>query len=96
MFLAGIDPQTPANRVSPRKIVILFEKIREVLAESINHGSTMNVDPENIDGSYYGGEYEGQWHVYDRENESCRNCPSQIQRIKQGGRSSYYCPKCQK
>ena len=55
LFLAKINPQIPADKVPPRKAVVLFEKIREVLAESIAHGSTLNVNPENIDGSYYGG-----------------------------------------
>lgn len=96
LFLARINPQIPANRISERKSNSLFKKIREVLAESIAHGSTMNVNPENIDGSYYGGEYEGHWRVYDRENDSCINCQSKIKRIIQGGRSSYFCPKCQR
>lgn len=96
LFLARINPQTPADKVSARKAAGLFEKIREVLAESIAHGSTLNVNPENIDGSYYGGGYENQWRVYDRENESCVTCATPIARLKQGGRSSYFCPKCQK
>lgn len=96
MFLARIHPQTPANRVSGRKAGALFEKIREVLAESINAGSTLNIDPENIDGSYYGGGYENRWRVYDREGAPCPNCASPVKRIVQGGRSSYFCPRCQK
>ncbi|HLM02888.1 MAG TPA: bifunctional DNA-formamidopyrimidine glycosylase/DNA-(apurinic or apyrimidinic site) lyase, partial [Pyrinomonadaceae bacterium] len=55
MFLARVNPQTPANGLSTGKANVLFEKIRSILAESIAHGSTLNVDPENIDGSYYGG-----------------------------------------
>lgn len=96
MFLARVNPQIPANEVSVKKADALHKKIREVLAESIAHGSTLNVDPENIDGSYYGGDYEEKWLVYDRENESCVNCGKQIVRLKQAGRSSYFCPKCQK
>lgn len=96
MHLARVNPQIPANELSPRKANVLFEKIREVLAESIAHGSTLNVDPENIDGSYYGGGYENHWRVYDRENEPCVSCGKEIKRIVQGGRSSYFCPKCQK
>lgn len=95
MFLARVNPQIPANAVSARKANILFEKIREVLAESIAHGSTLNVDPENIDGSYYGGGFAGGWRAYDRENEPCDNCGKQIKRVVQGGRSSYFCPRCQ-
>ena len=96
MFLAKINPQTPANGVSAKKANLLFEKIRDVLQESIAHGSTLNVNPENIDGSYYGGGYSHGWRVYDRENESCVVCETPIVRLKQGGRSTYYCPKCQK
>jgi formamidopyrimidine-DNA glycosylase len=95
MFLARVNPQIPANEVSARKANVLFEKIREVLAESIAHGSTLNVDPENIDGSYYGGGFADGWRAYDRENEPCVNCGAEIRRIVQSGRSSYFCPRCQ-
>jgi len=95
MFLAKANPQIAANRLSAKKADILFEKIREVLAESIAHGSTLNVNPENIDGSYYGGGYENQWRVYDRENASCVDCQTAVKRIVQGGRSTYFCPRCQ-
>jgi len=95
MFLARANPQIPANKLSARKANVLFEKIRDVLVESIAHGSTLNVNPENIDGSYYGGGYENQWRVYDREKEPCVNCEAPVKRIVQGGRSTYFCPRCQ-
>jgi formamidopyrimidine-DNA glycosylase len=96
MFLARINPQTPAAKVTAKKADILFEKIRQVLQESIAHGSTLNVDPENIDGSYYGCGYELSWRVYDREKNPCVDCETQILRLKQAGRSTYFCPKCQR
>jgi len=96
MFLARVNPQILANEVSAKKANVLFEKIREVLRESIAHGSTLNVNPENIDGSYYGGGYTNGWRVYDREKESCVKCETEIGRLKQAGRSTYFCPKCQK
>ena len=96
MFLAKVNPQIPANAVSAKKANVLFEKIRDVLAESIRHGSTLNVNPENIDASYYGGGYSLGWRVYDREKESCVNCKTEIKRLRQAGRSTYFCPKCQK
>ncbi|HXG84415.1 MAG TPA: bifunctional DNA-formamidopyrimidine glycosylase/DNA-(apurinic or apyrimidinic site) lyase [Pyrinomonadaceae bacterium] len=96
MFLARVNPQIAADKLSARKADALFEKIREVLAESIAHGSTLNVNPENIDGSYYGGGYESRWRVYDREKNPCAVCETPIERVKQGGRSSYFCPRCQK
>ena len=96
LFLSKINPQISADQVSTKKANVLFEKIRHVLDESIAHGSTMNVDPENIDGSYYGGGYENHWRVYDREKEPCPNCETPISRIKQGACSTYFCPKCQR
>jgi formamidopyrimidine-DNA glycosylase len=96
MFLARVNPQTPADKLSARKADVLFEKIREVLAESIAAGSTLNVNPENIDESYYGGGFERRWLVYDRENEPCADCENPIARLKQGGRSTYFCPLCQR
>ncbi len=96
MFLAKANPRQVANQVSAKKANVLFEKIREVLAESIAHGSTLNVNPENIDGSYYGGGYSIGWRVYSRENEPCVVCGKSIERLKQGGRSTYFCSKCQK
>ncbi|MBA2494634.1 MAG: bifunctional DNA-formamidopyrimidine glycosylase/DNA-(apurinic or apyrimidinic site) lyase, partial [Acidobacteria bacterium] len=96
MFLARVNPQIPAAQLSARKANVLFEKIREVLRESIAHGLTLNINPESIDGSYYGGGYSIGWRVYNKENEPCVNCETAIVRLKQGGRSSYFCPKCQK
>jgi formamidopyrimidine-DNA glycosylase len=86
----------PAHKVSAQKAKILHEKIQDVLAESIAHGSTLNVDPENIDGSYYGGGYSVGWRVYDQEKKPCVSCEKPIARLKQAGRSTYFCPQCQK
>ncbi len=96
LFISKINPQILANEVPTRKIPLLFQSIRDILAESIAHGSTLNVNPENIDGSYYGGDYEGHWRVYDQEKQPCQICGTIINRIVQGGRSTFYCPKCQK
>lgn len=96
MFLAKVNPKTAVDQVSAKKANVLFEQIRDVLNESIAHGSTLNVNPENIDGSYYGGGYENRWRVYDREKQPCPICETPISRFKQGARSTYFCPKCQK
>lgn len=96
MFLARVHPQIIASELVPRKISLLHAKILQVLNESIVQGSTLNVDPTNIDGSYYGGNYEGHWRVYDREDEPCPKCRTKIKRITQAGRSTYFCPHCQK
>ena len=96
LFLAGIHPAKLASRISRAKAATLFHKIRETLSEAISAGSTLNVNPENLDGSYYGGGYESRWRIYDREGSPCDTCATPILRLKQAGRSSYFCPVCQR
>lgn len=96
MFLARTNPFTIASEISGRRVPRLHRAILDVLSESIAYGSTMNVDPENIEGSYYGGSYEGRWRVYDREGEPCAACGARIRRVSHAGRSTYFCPRCQR
>lgn len=96
MFLARVNPKTPSHKLSKLKSAALFQQIREVLSVAIETGSTLNVDPENIDGSYNNGDYEKVWQVYGREKMPCPRCHASIIRLKQAGRSTYFCPKCQK
>ncbi len=96
MFLAGINPQTSAAALAPRRLPRLHRAIRDVFNESIAHGSTLNVDPEDIEGSYYDGGYQGRWRVYDRAGEPCVKCRTPIRRIVQAKRSTYFCPRCQR
>ena len=95
MFLAGIHPAKSASKLSRKRTTRLYETIRGVLAEAIEAGSTLNVDPENPEIGYYGGRYESYWRVYGREGQSCPTCETPIVRLKQSGRSSFYCRKCQ-
>ena len=96
MFLARVSPFVPAARLSPRRLPRLHRAILEVLTEAISHGSTMNVNPEDIESSYYGGPYEGRWRVYAREGEPCTVCRARVRRLAHAGRSTFYCPRCQK
>ena len=96
LFLARISPFARAAGLDARRAARLHRAILEVLSEAIAHGSTMNVDPENIDGSYFGGSYEGRWRVYDREGHPCPACGACVRRLAHAGRSTYFCPRCQK
>jgi formamidopyrimidine-DNA glycosylase len=96
LFLARANPFAVAADFSPRRVPRLHGAILSVLGESIAHGSTMNVDPEDIDSSYYGGAYEGRWRVYDREGEPCPSCRARVRRLTHAGRSTYFCPRCQR
>lgn len=96
MFASGIDPTVPANSVSTRRSNRLFDSIRAVLAEAISHGADRDVDPENLEGNYYSSGANTGWLVYDREGLPCRRCKTPVVRLKQGGRSTYYCRRCQR
>ena len=96
LFRAGIDPRTVASAVPARKAEPLHQSVREVLAEAIEHAASAAIQPEKLDGSYFDGDAERGWNVYDREGLPCHNCRTPIRRVKQGGRSTFYCPKCQR
>ncbi len=96
MFAAGVDPRKPADKLPKKSVLRLHESIRAVLNEAINHAGNQVVDPENLEGNYFSAGTSARWFVYDRENEACNNCKSSIIRLKQGGRSTYYCRRCQR
>lgn len=96
MFLAGISPFVSANSISRKRLDKLQATIKTTLNESISHGSTMNVDPEAVESAYFSGGYNGRWRVYDREGMPCPKCGTKIRRVFHSGRSTYYCPRCQK
>src|ERR1044072_4555906 len=96
LHLARVNPFSTASHIQRRQVTRLPRAILDVLGEALAHGSTMNVDPENIDGSYFGGGgYNGRWRVYDREGEPCPKCKDPIRRTTHAGRSPYYCAPCQ-
>ena len=66
------------------------------MGDAIAFGATLEVDEGNISGSIYGDGAAAVWLVYDREGDECVVCRSAIRRVRQGGRSTYYCGKCQR
>ena len=93
---AGINPQLPAAQLSRPRAARLHGEIIKVLAEAIEAGSTLNTDPQQLDASYAGGQYETLARVYERAGLPCPKCQSLIRRFTQGARSTYYCPRCQR
>lgn len=96
MFLSRIDPAIPSNRISAIKTGRLHIAIRKVLSESIKAGLAARLDRSNIENRYFNGSSNGGWLVYDREGQPCTNCGRTLKRIKQSGRSTVFCPKCQR
>ena len=95
LFLAGVNPMKPANKLSKPRARKLFHAIRQVLQEAIDAGSTLRINIADGNGSYF-GTTERFWRVYEREGEPCVNCGTRIKRVVHGGRSTYYCPRCQR
>lgn len=96
LFLARLDPRTKSNRVSFAKTAALHESVRQVLAEAISYSQTYAIDPENLEQTYFGGDSGGGWRVYDREGLPCPSCKTIVMRVKQGSRSTFFCPNCQR
>jgi formamidopyrimidine-DNA glycosylase len=93
LHLAGINPQRPAKSLTKAQLVVLVDRIKEVLSRAIeNRGSTLRnyTDSDGVNGNYQTTAY-----VYGREGKKCHTCKNEIVRIKLAGRSSHFCPKCQ-
>lgn len=91
---AKINPERLAATLKPREAAQLHQTVRDVLLEGIEHrGSTVR---DFIDGDGQPGNYQNLLRVYGREGKPCRNCGHNIVRKKIAGRSTYFCPTCQK
>ena len=96
MFAAGVHPAKRTDKLTRANTQRLHDSIIAVLREAVAYAEHLEVDPENLEGNYFSGSDDPRWYVYDREGEQCDNCKSTILRLKQGSRSTYFCPKCQK
>ncbi|MCU1265220.1 MAG: formamidopyrimidine-DNA glycosylase (fpg) [Acidobacteria bacterium] len=95
LFLARISPFAVASKVSKQRALRLHEAIRKILSEAIEGGSTLRIDLQEETSSYIGTS-ERFWRVYEREGEPCVRCGTRIRRTVQGGRSTYFCSRCQR
>ncbi len=94
LFRAGIRPQKRAAAVTRERLAKLHRAVGEVLREAIALGGSSISDYVDADGEE--GFFQLQHRVYGREGEPCLVCGNAIRRIVLAGRSSHYCPKCQK
>jgi formamidopyrimidine-DNA glycosylase len=93
---ARISPFKPAGRISAPRLARLVDAVREVLAAAIAAGGSSLKDYAQADGAL--GYFQHSFRVYDREGRPCANegCSGTVHRRVQGGRSTFYCPVCQK
>lgn len=94
LFLSKISPLREANSLSFKELTLLREKIIFVLTEGIKAGGSTLKDHRTANGEI--GEYQNNHKVYAKDNLPCPICKTPILKIVQAGRSTFYCPSCQK
>lgn len=94
LFISGIDPRRPAATLRKEEITLLHQATQKILQQAIrSRGTSMNTyrDTQGEKGSFI-----NRIKVYGRENEQCLSCATVLVREFQSGRSTFYCPQCQK
>ncbi len=94
LYRAGINPKRAVGRIGRRRWQDLLAALREVLLEAIAAGGTTLRDFLNAEEK--AGYFAFSLRAYDCEGERCRRCNGTIRRIVQTGRSTFYCPTCQR
>ncbi len=94
LFLAGIRPTAAASSIGPGRARRLHAAIGQVLARAVQRGGSTLRDFASADGS--AGHFQLEAAVYGRAGLPCRACGAPIQLLRQGQRSSYFCPRCQR
>jgi formamidopyrimidine-DNA glycosylase len=94
LFRAGVRPRRRASSLTREDLRRLYPAVQEVLREAIALGGSSVSDYVDADGEE--GFFQLQHRVYGREGEPCLVCETPIKRVVIAGRSSHYCPKCQK
>jgi formamidopyrimidine-DNA glycosylase len=94
LFGAQIHPLARSDRLKAAQVGALLRAIKRVLRKAINHrGSTLR---DYRDAAGNSGSFQDLHRVYDRKGQPCRVCRTAIERIVLGGRSTHFCPKCQR
>jgi formamidopyrimidine-DNA glycosylase len=93
LYRARIRPDREAGKVTRAALERLVPAIKAVLTESIEAGGSTIRDYAQPNGEL--GYFAASWRVYGREGEPCP-CGGTVERFNQGGRSTFWCPKCQK
>ena len=94
LFRAGIHPLIPAGQLSRPRCARLAAAIQSTLQAAIQAGGSSLRD--FVDGHGNPGYFQQTYYVYGRAGEACRHCGGSICSLRQAGRSTYYCPACQR
>lgn len=94
LYRAGVHPERPAGSLTVREAGTLYETVREVLAEGIKYRGTSVKD--YVDGDGKAGSFQDRLKAYGRAGEPCFRCGQPMEKVKVGGRTSVFCPQCQR
>lgn len=94
LFGAGISPKTAAGRLGKARCARLAESVKETLMRAIAAGGSTLRD--FVDSSGSPGYFQQHYAVYGRAGQPCRRCGATVRQLRQGQRSTFYCPGCQK
>lgn len=94
LYAAEIDPRRKSCTLDQEEGERLFNAILEVLNKGLLYGGASKTNYITVEGKK--GQYQDHFLVYGKDGKPCMRCGTEICKIKQGGRSSFYCPTCQK
>jgi len=96
LFFSGLSPETRTDKLTGIQVKKLYQSIKAIIAKGIKYQGSSAADEAYVLPDASRGSYQKHFLVYQREGKQCLKCHTLIRRIKQNGRSSFYCPNCQK
>ena len=96
LFDAGIHPETPASSLRSVRAQRLYGALRKILSAAVEAGGSTLTDASYHDAAGNAGEFQFEHRVYDRTGEPCTVCGTPVRMKRIGGRSSHFCPRCQR
>lgn len=96
LFKAKINPSKPAGQLSAHEINVLHDCLIQTLQTAILFQGSSGKDETYLQLNGKKGNYQDHFLVYQREKAPCFRCHAPILRVKKGGRSTFFCPNCQK
>ena len=94
LFLSKINPLKASNLINKKECNDIIKYTREVLEKAIKMGGSTIRTYSSVDGVH--GLFQNELLVHGKKNDNCPVCDEKIDKIRVGGRGTYYCPKCQK
>jgi formamidopyrimidine-DNA glycosylase len=96
LFLAGINPQTPSNKITPKQAKLIHKFLIEIMKQSVLAGGSTAKDGGYLRPDGTAGKNQFFFRVYERKGEPCLKCGTKIEYLKLGARGTFFCPQCQK